>query len=117
MRSNKTDPNFGPQMFRDDITQTGIQLITVFMQNHRVSIAVQLFEAQTRIVLLLNLLNGAAQQIPDLLHELFVHCHLFKKINANGFQFHLSYVKCELFALYRLSVAWLTLRWLTSHTF
>ena len=64
------------QMISDHLAQAGVQLLAVLMQHHGISIAIQLFKAQSTVVLLLDFLDGIFQQGPDVVHILLIHGHL-----------------------------------------
>ena len=63
-------------MLVDDLLEAGVQLLAELVQHHGVGVAVELLEAQAAVVLLLDLLNGALQHLPYVLHILDVDCRL-----------------------------------------
>lgn len=69
----------GFKMLGNNFPEPIVQPLSMFMQNHGVSITVQFLKAQTGVVLLLDLLNGILQQVPYVVHISLVHSHLDEK--------------------------------------
>lgn len=72
-------PYFVDKMFSDHLPQAGVQLLSVLVQYHGVSVSVQLLKTEPTVVLPLNLLNGVLQKVPDVVDILLIHRHLQKR--------------------------------------
>lgn len=71
-------PYFVDKMFSDDLPQARVQLLSVLMKYHCVSVSVKFLKAEPAVVFPLNLLDGVLQKVPDVVDVLLVHCHLQK---------------------------------------
>ena len=67
--------DFVDEMLADDLAQPGVQLLAVFVEDHRVGVSVEFFERETAVVFLLDLLDGVPKERPDVIDVLFVHGH------------------------------------------
>lgn len=81
--SNVLQSYFVDKVFGDDLPQARVQLLSVFVEHHRVGVPVQFLEAQAAVVLPLNLLDGILQKVPDVVDVLLIHRHLHK-VTSNG---------------------------------
>ena len=74
-RGHDVDAHFVLQMGGHNLSEAGVQPLAVLVEDHGVGVAVELLEAEARVVFPLNFLNGVLQEVPDVLHVLFVHGH------------------------------------------
>ena len=72
-RLQHVGPDLLFQMVADDSGEAAVQLVAVFVQDHRIRVPVKLLKAEAAVVLLLNLLNRALQQVPHVHHVFLVH--------------------------------------------
>lgn len=63
-------------MLSDDLPQPRVELLSVLVEDHGVGVPVEFLEAQTAVVLPLDLLDGVLQKVPDVVDVLLIHCHL-----------------------------------------
>ena len=69
-------PYFVDEMLRHHLPQARVELLPVLVEHHGVSVPVQLLEAQSTVVLPLDLLDGVLQKVPDVVDIFLVHSHL-----------------------------------------
>ena len=74
-RREHVGSNLGLQMRRHYFLESGVQPLSVLVQDHRVGVSIELLKAEPGIVLPLDLLDGVFQKLPDVLDELLVHGH------------------------------------------
>lgn len=96
-RANATTGTyFVDEVLGDDLSESCVQLLAVFVKHHGVGVPVKLLEAQAAVVLPLDLLDGVLQEVPDVVHILFVHCHLnTHEINTRFFIFPFLFIYCN----------------------
>lgn len=78
-------PYFVDEVFGNNFTQAGVQLLSMFMKHHCVGVPIKFLKTQAAVVLPLNFLDGILQKVPYVVDVLLVHRHL-QEVTSNGFQ-------------------------------
>lgn len=61
------------KMLLDNFSKAIVESLTMFVEDHCVSVSVEFLKTETAVVLLLNLLDSIFKETPDAVHIFFIH--------------------------------------------